>query len=470
MSRLRHLLPIACLLLVACQPPAPRNPRPEQLHYPPLTFRVPAVERLDLPNGIRLYLQEDHELPLVEVSAMLPAGSVADPEGKTGLADLYATVLRSGGAGDYPPDAFDELLAERAIDLSASSGSYTLNLGLSLQSKDLMIGLQAMSDMLRHPRFDPQRLELARRQALEAIRRRNDNPGSIAHRTLRQALYPGHPLGRVETRGSLSAISREDLLAFHRRFAHPQGLWLGITGDFDREQLLADLRQLFGGWNGDAARRPVPPVTEKPEAALWLADKPIPQTTILFGELGIDKDNPDLYAVRVMNYILGGGGFNSRLMREVRSNRGLAYSVYSYFQIGRLLPGRFVAGCETKSGTTMQVIRLMREQMRLMREQEVSAEELRLAKESLINSFVFAFEDIHDVVAQQMRLDFYGYPSDYLASYRDRIAAVTVKDVKRVARRYLHPDKQQLVLVGHVKDFDGKPENLGLPVRMIPED
>ncbi|ORJ62852.1 M16 family metallopeptidase [Geothermobacter hydrogeniphilus] len=470
MNRLRYLLPIACLLLVACQPPAPRNPRPEQLHYPPLTFRVPAVERLDLPNGIRLYLQEDHELPLVEVSAMLPAGSIADPEGKTGLADLYATVLRSGGAGDYSPDAFDELLAERAIDLSTSSGSYTLNLGLSLQSKDLMVGLQALSDMLRHPRFDPQRLELARRQALEAIRRRNDNPGSIARRTLRQALYPGHPLGRVETRASLSAISREDLLAFHRRFAHPQGLWLGITGDFDREQLLADLRQLFGDWNGDAARRPVPPVTAKPEAALWLADKPIPQTTILFGELGIDKDNPDLYAVRVMNYILGGGGFNSRLMREVRSNRGLAYSVYSYFQIGRLLPGQFIAGCETKSGTTMQVIRLMREQMRLMREKEVSAEELRLAKESLINSFVFAFEDIHDVVAQQMRLDFYGYPSDYLAGYRDRIAAVTVKDVKRVARRYLHPDKQQLVLVGNVKDFDGKPGSLGLPVREIPED
>jgi len=142
MSRLRYLLPIVCLLLVACQPPAPRNPRPEQLSYPPLTFRVPAVEQLDLPNGIRLYLQEDHELPLVEVSAMLPAGSIADPEGKTGLADLYATVLRSGGAGDYPPDAFDELLAERAIDLSASSGSYTLNLGLSLQSEDLPVGLR----------------------------------------------------------------------------------------------------------------------------------------------------------------------------------------------------------------------------------------------------------------------------------------------------------------------------------------
>lgn len=468
MSRLSILSFLFCLLLSACQPASSPDLRPEQLTYPPLAFRLPDVDRLDLPNGIRLYLQEDHELPLVEVSAMLPAGSIADPEGKTGLAELYATVLRSGGTRDQSPEDFDELLASRAIDLSTSSGSYSLNLGLSMQSAEIKTGLQAMSAMLRQPRFDSQRLELARRQALEAIRRRNDDPASVARRALRQALYPGHPLGRTEDEASISAINRDDLLAFHQRFAHPQGLWLGITGDFDRQELLADLQELFGDWDGSSGLREIPPVEKKSAAATWLAAKQIPQTTILFGELGIDKDNPDLFAVRVMNYILGGGGFNSRLMREVRSNRGLAYSVYSYFQVGRLLPGQFIAGCETKSETTMQVIRLMRDQMQLMREQDVGKEELQLAKESLINSFVFAFENSHAVVAQQMRLDFYGYPHDYLSSYRDKIAAVTIADVKRVANLYLHPDQQQLVLVGNPDAFDGTPETLGLPVKKIP--
>jgi len=470
MNRLCILYSLFCLLLVACQPAPPQNLRPEQLSYPPLTFRLPAVEQVKLPNGIRLYLQEDHELPLVEVSAMLPAGSITDPQEKTGLADLYAAVLRSGGAGAYSPEAFDEFLASRAIDLSAASGSYTLDLGLSLQSAELKTGLQALRDMLRHPHFDAERLELARRQTLEGIRRRNDSPSSIARRTMRQALYPGHPLGRMETAQTVSAISRDDLLAFHQRFAHPQNFWLGITGDFDRQQLLADLQELFADWDGTPTERKIPALEGKTDATVWLGEKPVPQTTILFGEIGIEKDNPDLYALRVMNYILGGGGFNSRLMREVRSNRGLAYSVYSYYQVGRLLPGQFIAACEAKSETTMQVIKLMREQMALMREQAVNDEELQLAKESLINSFVFAFEDSHDVVAQQMRLDFYGYPQDYLSSYRDKVAAVSIEDVQRVARSYLHPDRQQLVLVGNSEAFDDKPESLGLQVRKIQQE
>jgi len=461
---------LVCLLITACQPVGPKPLRPEQLSYPELDFKVPDVERLELSNGIRLYLQEDHELPLIEVSAMLPAGSITDPEEKTGLADLYATVLRSGGAADRSPAEFDEMLANRAINLSTSAGSYTLNIGLSMKSSDLETGLQALSDVLRHPRFDSERLELARRQAIEGIRRRNDDPSSVAQRALRKALYPKHPFGRIETIGTLSAIGREDLLAFHDRFAHPRGLWLGITGDFKRDQLLADLEQLFGDWNGQPATRTIPELTAKPEPSLWVADKPIPQTTILFGELGIEKDNPDLYAVRVMNYILGGGGFNSRLMREIRSNRGLAYSVYSYYQVGRLLPGQFIAGCETKSETTMQVIELMRREMQRMRTEKVRLEELQLARESLINSFVFAFEDSHDVVAQQMRVDFYGYPADYLSSYRAKTAAVTAEDVLRVAKTYLNPERQQLVLVGNTGAFDAPPEALGLPVKEIPED
>jgi zinc protease len=208
-------------------------------------------------------------------------------------------------------------------------------------------------------------------------------------------------------------------------------------------------------------------VQKSREPKVLAGDKAVPQTTILIGELGIDKSDPDLHAVRVMNYILGGGGFNSRLMREIRSNRGLAYSVYSYYQVGRRLPGPFIAGAETKSSSTLDVVETMRRIMAEMREEPVTDAELELARESLINSFVFAFTDTHDVVTQIMRLDFYEYPEGYLESFRDRVAAVSKEDVLRVAREHLNPESQKIVLVGDRAAFDNSLEALGIPVEAV---
>jgi zinc protease len=213
--------------------------------------------------------------------------------------------------------------------------------------------------------------------------------------------------------------------------------------------------------------QPLPPVTSAAKPVLLLSQRELPQTVIQFGQLGIDKDAPDLEAVRVMNYILGGGGFNSRLMREIRSDRGLAYSVYSYFQVGRRLPGLFLAGSETKGASTLEVVRVMRAEFEKMRSTPVSDDELRLAKESLINSFVFAFTDSHEVLTQAMRLDFYGYRSDYLSGFRDRVAAVDVAAVQQAARDHLQPESMTLVLVGDEKGFSAPAASLGLPVETV---
>ena len=461
---------LACWLLlslVACTPSPPTGDV-TSLRYPPLVFQVPEVEKLTLPGGIRLYLKEDHELPLVEVTAMVGAGDIGDPADRTGQGGLFAALLRTGGAGDRGPQAFDDELERLAADLSVEIGTYSTTCDLSLRGKDLDSGLQLLADLLRRPRLDGERLELARRQAIEGVRRQDDLPAAIAQRTLMQALYGDHPLGRAPTVATLSAVGRSDLQAFHQRFFTPDNLWLAITGDFQREALLASLERVFGDWQaGPAPRQEIPPLPAAAPPALWLATKPVPQTTILAGEVGIDKDAPDLQAVRVMNWILGGGGFNSRLMREVRSNRGLAYSVYSYFQVGRRLPGPFIAGTETKSASTLEVIRLFRAEMERMRQEPVTAAELALAKESLINSFVFAFTDSHEVVSQQLRLDFYGYPADYLQGYRDRLAAVTAVDVRQAASAHLHPDRQALVVVGDPAAFDGDPAGLDLPVTPV---
>jgi len=207
------------------------------------------------------------------------------------------------------------------------------------------------------------------------------------------------------------------------------------------------------------------PTVSRPESGLiQVVTKDLPQTTVVIGDLGLTKDNPDQYAVRGFNYILGGGGFNSRMMREIRSNRGLAYSAYSYFQVGRRLPGPFVAGTETKNTSVIPAVILTREIMSELRDNPVSEDELQLAKESQINSFVFSFENSHSVVNQQMTLTFFGYPEDYLASYRDHIAAVTAEDVQRVAREFVDLSRQQIVLVGDPREFVGALTELGLPV------
>lgn len=461
-----RILPlIFVLLLTGC---LPATPQPGQLVYPELVFHLPQVEKLVLPNGIRLYLKQDRELPLVQLTAMVGSGAITTPADKTGLAELFGNVWRTGGAGERTPEALDEQLDRLAADLSASLGPYTAQLDMSLRSTDLAEGFNLLADVLRRPNFSKERLELARRQAQEQVRRQNDNPGAVAQRLLMAALYNDHYLGRTPDEKTLAAISRDDLVAFHQAHVAPDNLWLAISGDFDRDELLRLLAETLGDWpRRDVPQQIIPSAGDAGPGLVRVATKELAQTTILIGDTGLTKDNPDQYAVRVLNYILGGGGFNSRLMREVRSNRGLAYSVYSYFQVGRRLPGPFVAGTETKNETVIEALGLMRQIMQDMRETPVGAAELQLAQESQINSFVFGFENTHSVVSQQMTLAFYGYPADYLARYRERIAAVTAEDVLRVARLYLRPDRQQIVLVGASESFAAGLTGLGLPVLTV---
>lgn len=445
-----------------------RSEHPEDLEFTPLAFELPQVETFQLANGVRVFFREDHELPLVSVTTMLNAGKIDEPENRSGLAELHATAMRSAGAGDMTADEIDAYLEMVAADLSVTSDAYATTLSLSLQSADVEQGLRVLGDMMRRPRFDAQRVELARRRMLENIRRQNDRPAVVARRAFLSALYRNHSLGRLPTLDSVGTITLEDLRAFHKRFFKPDNLWVAVSGDIDRAALEGYLNDALGDWSG-RFDRPKDSETLPPPAppALWLAYKDVPQTTLLMGERGIDKNDPDLYALRVLDFILGGGSFNSRLMQNIRTRRGLAYSVYSYFQVGRRLPGVFIAGAETKNSSVSDVTRLMRQEMQTLMQTPVTQEELKTAKESLINSFVFAFEDTHEVVTRVMRLAFYGYPGEYLSRYRQRLAAVTAEDVLAVARRHLHPEAQTLIMVGNPEQPDDIADALGLPLKTV---
>jgi len=453
----------ALVMLAGCAAPLPRYP--DQLHYPQLEFHVPDVETMVLGNGIHLYLKEDHELPLVQISAMIGSGAITTPRDKIGFDDLFGSTWRSGGAGNRSPEDLDAFLDQLAADLSTGMGIYTADIGLSLRSQDLGQGLAVLADLLRRPNFAGERLELARQQALERVRRQNDNPGAVANRLLLAALYPNHYLGYSPTRESLLAVTRQDLVDFQRTYFAPNNLWIAVSGDFQKEALLRMLEENFGDWDRrEVPEQLLPPLGRPVRGLIQVAAKDLSQTTILIGDQGMTKDNPDQYAVRVMNFILGGGGFNSRMMREIRSDRGLAYSAYSYFQVGRRLPGPFVAGTETKNASVVPALDLTRQIMQDLRDRPVSEEELQLARESLINSFVFGFENSHAVVSQKMSLAFYGYPEDYLAQYRQRIAAVTAADVQRVAREFIDLGRQQIILVGNPGEYSEKLSGTGLPV------
>jgi len=430
------------------------NADPRTMTFPPLTFLIPRSERVQLKNGMVVYLLQDHELPIVNLTAYLNAGSIYDPADKVGLASLTGASLRSGGTKATSPDKMDRELEFMASSLESSIGADHANVSLATLTRNLDRTLALFAELMTRPAFDQARVELARMQAIEAIRRQNDDPKAIASRELSRAIYPDHPLSRIPTLASVRAITRDDMIAFQERYFYPANTILAVSGDFDREKLLKNLETLFAGWPNRAASFPaVPEPKEDASAAVLHVQKEVNQSVIRMGHLGIDKSNPDLHAIKVMDYILG-GGFTSRLTQEIRSNQGLAYNVDSYFDPGRRFKGPFMAETETKSESTVKAATLLRSIIAGMTLAEVSEKELKLAKDSIINSFIFGFARSDAVVNQQARLEFYGYPAGYLENYRDNIAQVTRADVLRVARKYLHPDAMKLVVVGDEKKFD----------------
>lgn len=435
---------------------------PRTLTFPSLEFKPPLTERIVLSNGMVVHLLQDRELPLVSIQAYIGVGSVHEPADKVGLAGLTGTVMRSGGTGSLEAEALDRELEFMASSIETAIGTDAGTAAMSCLTKHLDRTLTLFAHVLTQPAFRQDRLEQARNRALEAIRRQNDDPQQLADRELAKALYQGHPLGRQPSSDSLHAITGNDLITFHHRFFHPNNVILAVAGDFNRETIVKQLEQAFAGWQAGEAHPPqvTQPVGPEQPAVLFI-QKAIDQSVIRMGHLGIDKNNPDLHALAVMNAILGGNGFSSRLMTVIRSKEGLAYNVASSFQAGRRYRGTFEAETETKPSTTVHTIRLMQELITAMTREPVSDRELALAKESIINSFMFAFTNSASVAAQRARLEYYGFPKGYLETYRDAIAKVTREDVLRVARTYLQPNAMTLVVVGDGEKFDKPLATLG---------
>jgi zinc protease len=432
--------------------------RPEQLHYPPLSFEPPNARdyRVVLKNGMVVFIAEDRALPLVNIAISVRVGSWLDPEGKEGLAALTGAQMRRGGTRSLTAEQLDERLDFLAARVSTGIGDTGGSAGLNCLRDNLEDALSVFVEMLREPRFQEDRLALAREQAIQEMRKRNDDSADIEGREWNVLLYgPQQFTNRFTTEASIDSITRDDLVAFHRRWFHPANMIAAVSGSFERKEMLKRLEDAFAGWPGRKPKVPPIPATIDPAPpGLYRIQKDVNQGRVSIGQPGVMRNDPDVYALEVMNEILGGSGFTSRIMKVVRSNEGLAYSAGSGMSFGVWYPGRFRASFQSKSSTVAWATELVLEQIRKMREAPVTAEELTTIENSLVETFPSSFASKAQAMAIFASDEYTGRDPSYWRTYRDRIRAVTAADVLRVARAHLVPERMIVLVVGNQEAID----------------
>ena len=425
---------------------------PRTMTFKPVEFSPPEPERVVLDNGMVLYLLEDHELPLVSITATMRTGSWLDPIDKIGLAGMTGAVMRTGGGGGLSAEQVDAELEQFAADVSIGIGRQSGSASLDVLSKDVNRGLEIFAGLIRTPAFDPARVELVKLQAIEGIRRRQDNPGSIVGREFAKMLYgAAHPSARESSLDSVTRITRDDLVTFHHNTIHPNGMSLGVTGDFKRDEMVASLRKVFGNWEKGTV--PELRIGDVPEAELSrpvvrFVGKETSQTHLRVGHLSIKENDPDYVALAIANDILGGSSFRSRLFNDVRTKRGLAYSVGSRLNTGMHDQGVWLMRAETKLTSTQEVIERFVANIERIRAEPVTDAELAEAKEAYVNSFVFSFASPSAIVSRLIELEYDGLPKDFLQQLRTKVVQLTKAEVLAAAKKHLRPDRLKIVAVG----------------------
>ena len=440
----------------------------QEINIPPLPAFHPQVpKRFVLPNGLVIFLQEDHELPLIDGIARIRGGSRSEPANKTGMIDMYGDVWRNGGTKTQTGDQLDDYLEVRAAKVETGGTVDSTTISFSCLKADFEDVFTVFDDLLRGPEFRGDKLELVQRQYFDAISRRNDDVDEIVGRESAKLAYGAQsPYARVAEYKTVAAVTRQDLLDWHHAHVSPNNIILGIVGDFDSAAIEAKLRQTYGAWPKGSALKEVNTEPVPAKAGYYLVQKDdVNQSSISMVGVGIKRDNPDYYAVRVFNEAFG-GGFSSRLFRTIRTEKGLAYAVgggigtaFDHLGMVRLSMG-------TKSATTLESIQALDEQLDNLAKHPITEAEIKLAKNAILNSFIFNLDSPEKILRERMTYEFYGYPQDYLEKFRLGVDKVTAADVAQAASKYLHKEKLAVLVVGNGGEFDKPLSSLG-PVTNI---
>ncbi|MCZ6602297.1 MAG: pitrilysin family protein [Planctomycetota bacterium] len=438
----------------------------EGIESPPLSeFTLPDIRREVLSNGMILFTLEDHELPLIQASAVIRTGSVYEPAEKVGLASITGTVMRTGGTATRSGDEMDLALEEIAASVNTSIGSASGSASLFCLTENLDQVLEIYADVLMNPAFPQEKIDLAKVQRKSGIARRNDSPGGITSREFNKLIYGADsPYARTIEYSTIDAIQRDDLVKFHKTYFHPERMILGVWGDIDADEVRKKVEAAFAGWEKSSLPAPPAPpdiTSTSPPKVNYIRKTDVNQTNIRIGHQGeILRNDPNFYAVVVMNRILG-RGFSSRLFQQVRSKKGLAYSVGASYQAPFYRRGAFYLFCQTKSGTTLGAINSILHEVNKIRDGGASQDEVDVAKDAILNSFVFNFDSTSELIGRRIDYEYYDYPTDLLEQYKRGIEAVKQDDIQRVARKYIHPDQFIVLAVGKSEDFDEPLHTLG---------
>ncbi|HEX3570997.1 MAG TPA: pitrilysin family protein [Acidobacteriaceae bacterium] len=450
----------------AVTPAAAKSPGAEpwkSISIPPLhEFKPKQPKRIELSNGLVIFLQEDHELPFIDGTILIRGGSRDVPSDKVGLVSMYGESWRTSGSTSKPGDVLDNELAAKAASIETGGGTATTSLNWGSFKQDFDTVFADAIDLLLHPDFKADKLTLAKRQVETAISRRNDNPDAIAVREATKIVYgPTNPYGRQAEYSTVDAVTLDDFKSWHDRTIAPNNMIVAVGGDFDSAEMEQKLRKVFEPMQRGDSLPELHVDFPGPKPGVYFANKEdVNQTTVEIVGLGTERNNPDFYALTVMNEIFS-GGFGSRLVQSVRTRLGLAYDVGGAFGAQYDHPGVFRSEAGTKSASTVDATKAVLDEISKLKTNPPTPAEMAKAKDQVMNSFIFNYDTPEKILNEQVVLAFYGYPPDYLEKFRAGIERVTAADVTRVAQKYIEPSKLAVVVVGNKAEIQPPLSALG---------
>lgn len=462
---LRTVVAAALLVCLSALPFAAQASKPaplgkqvvDHLKYPKLhPIKTPAVARETLPNGIRLILIEDHELPVISMRAVVKGGKLAQPQDKPALAELFGEVQRTGGVKSMSGDEMDTFLERigASIETSVRDDYGTVTAKTLTEQLDKVLPLFA--EVLEYPTFAQEKIDLAKTHMNSEISRRNDQVMGIARREFLKLVYGERsPYARQIEYDDVAAVTREDLLNYHKMAYRPDSTIIAIWGDFNSGDMKDKLAIALGGWQaqGPTPTYNAPPLPPPAASVNYAEKKDVEQTTVLMGHLGLRYDDPDFPAINMLSEILG-GGMASRMFMNIRTLKGLAYGAGGFMVPAYNHLGAFYFYTATKPSTTAEAMQAMLDEINKIREAPVTDEELSRAKEGYLNTYAFEFDSTEKIATRLATYDLYGYPADFNAKLRDAIEKVTKEDVLRVAKKDLHPELLTMLAIGNQSQFD----------------
>jgi zinc protease len=434
-----------------------------QIKTPPLhDFKPAQPRRIELSNGLVIFLAEDHELPFINGSITIRGGSRDESAAQTGLVDIYGDAWRTSGTATIAGDKLDQQLAEKAASIETSGSAASTSISWSCLKEDESTVFGDAVDLLLHPAFKPQKLALARQGVEAGIMRQNDSASGIAGREAAKMIYgTDSPYAREPKFSTIEPLTVADLQAWHDKTVFPNDMIVAVSGDFDPAAMEATLRKAFGGLKRGPAFINAKITFPGPKPGTYFIDKQdINQSTIYIAGLGTERNNPDYYALSVMNEIFS-GGFGSRLVQNVRTRLGLAYEVGGAYGTAYDHPGPFFVLAATKSSTTVPAAQAVLDEINKLKTVPPTPEELQSAKEQILNSFIFRYDSREKTLQEQVTLAFYNYPPDFLDKYKSSIEKVTSADVSRVANKYVDTGKLAVLVVGNSQGIDPPLTKLG---------